>query len=485
MSDYDALMSLKHPVMPDPEEAECKDRQARYLADSGSNYQSQGYIQFQPSASGVDQEWVDFSDSSSRLEVPVQIAFANYPVGTGAPAICFKAGYLSFLSNLTMTCGGKIIISEGPNATYLTAFTRLFIERSNTWLASDAADFAFAPYSNTSTVPGSNAGLQTMVNQVAQDFVWVPSTSGSSTAYYQGVVSIPLNVIHPLFQTLGVKKFSVDQLRFFPSLQTAQYSPIVVCPSTLPSGYTTLPTISIFGSLGSCRLRYQAITPTKEQMAMANRSYDSVSKHFYRQVQLGLQYPATSQVNQIKQLIEIAVVRVERLTLFRWPATVSAAPGGTSGTYAPTSCFDLLPIVSDQTYALSQIQAFRGSAPYFSDQLAIGNIFGLPDDRDLFAHIKDISPGTVVPYESGSFLSLSNWRSTYNWTVLNLSRDGHNHDDAAQHNFAQQIMAQYSVNNGNPVAVPYLFVPVLETLGCVSIKSGKVVSTDIPTKRAC
>ena len=76
-----------------------------------------------------------------------------------------------------------------------------------------------------------------------------------------------------------------------PLAADAQYSPIVVCSSTLPSGYVTIPTISIFGSLGFCRLRYQAITPTKEQMAMASRSYDSVSKHFYRQVQLGLQYP--------------------------------------------------------------------------------------------------------------------------------------------------------------------------------------------------
>ena len=258
----------------------------------------------------------------------------------------------------------------------------------------------------------------------------------------------------------------------------------MVAPSTLPSGYTTLPTVSIFGSLGSCRLRYYSITPTKDQMAVAQRSWESLSKHFYRQVQLGLQYPATTQSSQVKQLIESAVTRVERLTCFRWPATVSAAPGGTASTYMPTSCFDLYPVISDQTYALSQVQAFRSSAPYFSDQLAIGTIFGNPDDRDLFAHIKDISPGTVTPYESGSFLSLTNWRSTYNWTVLNLSRDGHNGDNAAQTNAAQQIQLQYSVANGGTITAPYLFVPVLETLACCSVKGGKVVSTDVPPKRS-
>ena len=213
-------------------------------------------------------------------------------------------------------------------------------------------------------------------------------------------------------------------------------------------------------------------------------AYDSATKHFYRQVQLGLQNNPSSQTSQVKQLIEGAVTRLERLTMFRWPSTVTAAPGGTSGSYQPTSCYDLYPIVADQTYAMSSVQAFRGAAPYFSDQLAIPNIFNQVDDRDLFAHVKDISPGTVVPYESGSLLNLSSWRSVNNWVVLNLSRDGHNGDDSAQHNAAQQLQIQYTINGGNSVSQPYIFTPVVESLACVHIKQGKVVSLDIPVKRA-
>ena len=113
MSDFDALNSIHHPAMPDPEDFEVKDRQQRYLFDSGSNYQAGGYIQFQPVQAGVSEQWVDWSDSSTRLEVPVQIAFPNYPTGTAAPGIAFKAGYVSFISNITMTAQGKTVIFRG------------------------------------------------------------------------------------------------------------------------------------------------------------------------------------------------------------------------------------------------------------------------------------------------------------------------------------------------------------------------------------
>ena len=485
MSDVDAINAINHPGSPDLEDWEVKDRQQRYVSDLGSSYLPGGVIRFQPSQAGMSSLFVDWADNSTRLEIPISIAFPNYPVGSPAPAICFKAGYVSLISNTTATAQGKSIISEGVNATYLTAFQRMIMEHSQDWLTSDAADSAFAPYTSTSTVPANNAGLATMIALVANDFTWVPSTSGTPTAYYNGVASIPLNLINPLFGQIKVAKLALDEIRFFQNLNTAQNSPIVVCPSTLPSGYTTMPTVSIYGTLGSCRIRYQEVAFTKAQQAAAERSHEATKKFFYRSVQMGTQQNPSTAVSQVKLLVAPSATRPERLTLLRYPATITAAPGGTSGTYASTSCFDLYPVVADQTNALSQVQVFKGAQPYFSDQLAVQNIFGGADDRDLYQHVRDVSGCTsIVPYESGSFLSLPMWRQVYNWAVLNISRDGHNGDASAQNNASLQLQVQFTLNGGVAPSVPYILTPLIDCLQCVHVKAGQVVSQEVPAKKA-
>ena len=485
MSDIDAIRALAHPGSVELDDWEVKDRQQRYLSDSGSSYFPAGFIQFQPSQGGVSELWVDWADPSTRLEIPISIAFPNYPVGTGPPGVCFKAGYVSLISNVTAVAQGQSIISEGVNATYLTAFQRLLMEHSQDWLASDAADSAFAPYTSTSTNPANNAGLAAMIALVLNDFVWLPSTSGSPTAYLNGVSSMPLNQVHPIFNEIKVAKLQIDQIRFFQQLNTSQNSPIFVAPSTLPSGYTTMPTVSIAGNVGSCRLRYQVITPTKQQMAAAERSHDATKKYFYRSVMMGTQQNPSSAVSQVKLLVAPSVTRPERLTLLRWPATVTAAPGGTSATYPATTCWDLYPVVADQTYALSQVQVFKGASPYFSDQLAVQNLFGQADDRDLYKEFRDLSGCTsIVPYESGSFVNLPMFRNVYNWIALNLSRDGHNGDTSAQNNTSLQLQVQFTVNNGALPAVPYVLTPLIDYTSCATFKSGRLVSLSVPEKKA-
>lgn len=485
MSDFDTLRSLANPAMPDPEDHLVKSKQPLFLTDTSSVYGQGGFINFQPTAGGLDSLWIDWADNSTRVEVPISIAFPNYPVGSAQPQIAFKAGSVSLIDHVGMTCQGRAVLAEGPQSTYLTAFTRLYIERSVDWLASDAADSLFAPLSSTSTNPANNAGLAMMIQYMAQDFVWVPSTTTSSTGYYNGVASIPLNQCHPLYQTMGCKKMIIDAIRFHLNLNAAYNSPIIVVPGSLPSGYTTFPTISVVGGLGSCRLRYTVITPTRRQAAMAEHSYDHSTKHFYRSVLQGTVQNPITQYNQVKLQLNSSVTRPERLTLFRFPQTVTAAPGGTSGSYTPTSAFDLYPIISDQTYAISSVQVWKGAQPYYMNQLAIPSAqFGTVEDRDLFGILKSVSPGCITPYTSGSLLNLNTWRTVTNWTVLDISRDGLNGDNSAQTNASVPISIQFNTNQGVAQPVPFVLVALIESLACIQTSKGRVTSTDVPARHA-
>ena len=220
-------------------------------------------------------------------------------------------------------------------------------------------------------------------------------------------------------------------------------------------------------------------------MVAAERAHEVQRRSFYRQVQMGTQLNPSSTVNQVNLLLAPSVMRPERLTLLRWPATVTAAPGGTSASYPATSCWDLYPAVADQTYALSQLLAFKGAAPYYSDQLAVQGQFGVPDDRDLDKEFRDVAGCTsIIPYESGSWVKLPMYRTVYNHVTLDISRDGHNGDTSAQNNTSLQLQMQFTVANNVVPSVPYVLTPLIDYLSCASVKGGRVVSTAVPEKKA-
>lgn len=519
--DTDAVTSLLYGTERyDPELTEVKDRQLQQISDSGSTYTAGGYIQFTPSQNGMSDLYVDYEGLQTSFIIPLTVSFPNYPANAPAPKMGFKtAGWTAFVNQVQIDSAGVGVVSEGTNSGYWVNGQRLAIERSADWLLSEAASTVFCLPDNASlataypagitvspstgtatgtsdalayTMVGGTGAVSTAVAQAIgywnDAFTWTGTTGSGQTATATGMIRLPPQYVHSFFHGLGVKRCQIDSIKIFPNLNCATASPIFIIPSSLPASYTTQPTLSIPGS-NSCLLRFEVLTPSSAQGRKAQQNWESKEGYFYATTSMGIQQTNQTAVANVQQLIQPSVVRGERLWLNLVPnsVTVTFPNGGgtgtaTTGSYLPTSCYDLYPFAQDSTYALTDVNLVQGSQQVYMQNLARKNYYSFNYD-DLFNELQDNSPGTLVARESGGLIDRWRWRHGAHYNVLNISRDGVN-SKSNETNSPEQFQALFSVMGGTNVSVPYNLVPVVESLDYCEFHRGAITKPGIPRKRA-
>ena len=497
--DRDSIASLSHQNEWQADHTTILDRQWANITDQGSNYSAGGYVQFNPSANGLSDLWIDYD--TSEFLVPAAVTFPGLPAGATPPQIGNKAGFDGWLSQTQMDSGGSSIVSEGTSTSYWTAPIRPCLEKSVAWLQSQAATTTWTLPDSThlsSAYPASGtnntalaytnlaggAPVSTAVAQAIQywnqNATWNPTTNTSTI-----MLRFRFPNVHPIFRTFGgCRKVSIDNIKLFLQLNAQNQSPIFVVPSSLPANYTTLPTLSILGT-NACQFRFQVLTLSPAQHRKAMEQYNSDEPLWYTGTMMGIQSTNNTSVSSVQVLVQPSVVRAERVFLHLLPSTVAVTfPNGagagtaSTGAFMPTSAYDLYPFAQDSTYAPSEVNIILGSQQLFQQNLARRNQVGY-NYQDLFYQFADCCSGTLIPGEIGGLVDIMRYQNACRYFVLNISRAGPN--TSTDSDSPQQLQAMFTLNGGQPVA-PYNLTPVIESLEYAVIKKG-IITKPPPPKR--
>ena len=512
-NDMQSLHSMTHGSMKvSPDKHESESRQLLQFTDQGSSYSSGGYVQAQGANNGLHDLWVEYP--TFTVECPFQLAFPNFPQNTPAPVVALKFGTPGLWDHINMDAPGATILGEGQSVSYFRAGFDLATKQDANFTLSEAATICYSLFDgvNPTVVPatgaltgaatyyyftvrdGQNSGAGTTwattdygfylaVRYFLDFFQWVPATSSSSGAYWQGVTHTPLRYLHPLALSLGTRKINFNSLKLFQNLSTNQNCAFYVAPTSLPqtSGvatYYTAPVITIPTSVGGVIFRFFSLVPGGASEREAEESWRDSEDMYYLSTVQGQQPQASLTVAQTSYSFATGIPSAEVISLYLYPATttVSLFPTG-SQSFASTCVWDSYPQTLDATYPLSQLQLLFGSQPYFKLPLARTNIFGQPNYLELFEQFKQLSPGTYVPYQSGSLLSDSTWQRAHRYNRFNISRPNEIMSNGENKSAGQNIVAQFTVNNGVSFAngtVPYLIMPIFQQLWKARLKRGEV-----------
>jgi hypothetical protein len=524
-SDVHIIRDLEHGTERlDPEDMELKDIQLLELTEEGSQKSIQASIPF--SGQTLSSQCVNWTSRRTRLEFPIQVFFNNYPVdptGANRPQMGMKSpGWICFLDHQILDAEGVQLIGESAGLGYWTAGFHTMMTKDSDWLLSDSQIDSFALDDSTSTTsaypatitpsagtattnsiaytgPGSlplpavntlpitgstfNAGVAARLGFWQSNMAWTPSTSGSPNAFYSGTARICVADSHPYWEGLGTRRFTFSTWNITPALNVAQNSPIFVVPSSLPSGYTTPPVISIPNGT-TCKLRYECVIPGSKLMKKLEALEQKSEGYFYVQAQYGQPQTNVSITTSQQLPITNAVVRPEVVATHIIPTNITAAPGGTSASYPSTGWLDLFPFAQDSTYALSQQQVQVDNIDFFGRAIARPDFFGKPNYAENFYMYQDLAPGTLVPAQSGGLIDWWRYQYSQNFKFLNISRDGSQGNARNETNKAIQLQHTFVVNNGNAVSAPYSYLPIVYRLDFCVFHKGHVSKPGIPPRKA-
>ena len=512
-NDMQSLHSMTHGSdRVDPDKHEVADRQLLQFTDQGSSYSQGGYIQFQGSNNSLNDLWVEYP--TTQIEMPSQLTFPNYPQATAAPVVALKWGTLGLYDHINLDTPSGTLLGEGQSMTYYRAGFDVASMQDANFTLSEAATLGYSLFDgvNPTVIPAASAtglagnyyyftvkdgqnsgagtnwattdyGFYVAVKYFLDIYTWVPATSSSSGASWQGVTHTALRYLHPMFLGWGTRKISFNSLKFFQNLSVNQNCAFYVAPTSLPqtSGvatYTTMPVVSIPTSVGGCIFRFYSLTPGGKTEREAEASWRDTEDFYYLATVQGTQPQPTSTVAQTSYSFAQGIPHAERLSIYIMPATttVSVFPTG-SQTYTSTSVWDSYPQTIDATYAVSQLQILFGAQVYFKLPLARQNVLGVPNYLELFEQFHQIAPGTFTPFQQGGLLSFDTWSKAHRYTRINISRPNEIMSNGESKSTAATINCQFTINGGVALASgvgPYVIYPVFAQLWKARFKRGEL-----------